>query len=148
MHTILLDIILLNESHTGDLIAQKVCEVLQLYGLGKRLLGVTTHNGTNMISMVGKLHLQCLEEFDNSQVTHLCCAAHVLNLSVKKGLSMVSAPVKKARVFVNRLRNSPLLLGEMKSIALALDMNFLEPEGDVPTRWNSTYLMLRRLEKI
>ena len=108
MHAILLDIIPLNESHTGDLIAQKVCEVLRLYGLGERLLGVTTDNGTNMISMAGKLRLQCLEEFDNSQVTHLCCAAHVLNLSVKEGLSMVSAPVKKARAFVSRLRNSPV----------------------------------------
>jgi len=105
--SILLDIIPLNESHTGDLIAQKICKVLRNYRLGERLLGVTTDNGANMVSMAAKLHVQCLEEFHNPHVTHIRCAAHVLNLSVKEGLSMVSASVKKARAFVNRLRNQP-----------------------------------------
>ena len=138
MRVLLLDIVPLHDSHTGTLIATTIAEVLRRFGLGERVLGVTTDNGSNMVSMAEKLSMQCANEFKNHDVTHLRCAAHVLNLAVKEGLSVISTSVKKARLFVNHLRHSPLLLDEMKDIALALKIKFLMPERDVQTRWNST----------
>ena len=72
------------------------------------------------------------------------CITHILNLVVNDGLKEASKSVKKIREVVRYIRNSPLKLQIFKEIfdfvgifsqyALSLD---------IPTRWNSTYLMLK-----
>jgi len=94
------------------------------------------------------LHNKIEQQFDNPNVIHLRCVAHILNLGVHAGLQKISSEVKKTRAFSSKLRNSPLLLENMKKIARSLEEDFKMPETDVPTRWNSTYLMLRRFKEI
>lgn len=148
IRSMLLDIIPLHDPHTGDLIAETITNTIREFEIGKRLLGVTTDNGSNMISMMNKLKTNCSQEFNNDEVTHHRCIAHVLNLAVKDGLEYISDNIKKTRTFTNRLRNSVLMIEEMKEIASALKEKFKMPENDVATRWNSTYLMLKRLDEI
>ncbi|CAG8674451.1 1724_t:CDS:2, partial [Ambispora gerdemannii] len=88
------------------------------------------------------------QQFENLNVIHLCCVTHILNLGVHVGLQKIASEVKKARAFSSKLHNSSLLLDDMKKIVRSLEENFKMPEIDVPTHWNSIYLMLQRFEKI
>jgi hypothetical protein len=148
MRLLLLDIVPLHYAHTGDHIAETIFNILCDFDLGPRLLGVTTDNGANMVSMYKKLRELCLQEFNNSETVHFRCAAHVLNLSAKAGLEHISDEVKKARTVSSKLHHSVRLLDEMAKIASGLEVKCKRPQVDVITRWNSTYLMLKRLEEI
>jgi len=148
MKLILLDIQQLSDVHTGEVIANAIVNILREFNIGSRLLALTTDNGSNMVSMGRKLGEMCAQEFENDGVTHVRCVAHVLNLAAKAGLAQISTEVKKARVFASKLHNSVLLVGEMQKIAAGLEMKHKMPQVDVVTRWNSTFLMLRRLEEI
>ena len=83
--------------------------------------------------------------FSDGQYFHIRCAAHTLNLIVKNGLKAIDDCVIKVRESVKYVEASESRKRTfehcvehcliMKSKALWLD---------VPTRWNSTYLMLDR----
>ncbi|XP_019155962.1 PREDICTED: zinc finger BED domain-containing protein RICESLEEPER 2-like [Ipomoea nil] len=71
------------------------------------------------------------------------CIAHVLNLVVQDGLRYAGPSVKKVRDVVRWVRSSPARLKKFREIAV---LNGVEAKCalqlDVPTRWNSTYMML------
>ncbi|XP_019177886.1 PREDICTED: zinc finger BED domain-containing protein RICESLEEPER 2-like [Ipomoea nil] len=71
------------------------------------------------------------------------CIAHILNLVVQDGLKECDSSVKKVRDAVRYVRSSPARLQKFKSLA---DLIGMEAKNslclDVPTRWNSTYMML------
>ena len=75
---------------------------------------------------------------------HMRCAAHILNLVVNEGLKEMSTSIKKVREVVRYIRSSPSRLMKFKDF-----YDFLGIQSrvslclDVPTRWNSTYLMLK-----
>lgn len=75
---------------------------------------------------------------------HMRCIAHILNLIVQDGLKDVSESVKKVRECVRYIRNSPVRLTKFREVA---DLVGIESKAclslDVPTRWSSTYLMLK-----
>ncbi|CAG8757276.1 10952_t:CDS:2, partial [Dentiscutata erythropus] len=48
MKHILLDMISLHEQHTGSYISKKVLEMISFYGIGSRIISVTTDNAPNM----------------------------------------------------------------------------------------------------
>ncbi|XP_031131843.1 zinc finger BED domain-containing protein RICESLEEPER 2-like [Ipomoea triloba] len=74
---------------------------------------------------------------------HMRCIAHILNLVVQDGLKESDDSVKKVRDCVRYMRNSPARLQKFRELA---DLIGVEAKNslvlDVPTRWNSTYLML------
>ncbi|XP_019190318.1 PREDICTED: zinc finger BED domain-containing protein RICESLEEPER 2-like [Ipomoea nil] len=75
---------------------------------------------------------------------HMRCIAHILNLVVQDGLKQCDASVKRVREVVRYVRSSPARLKKFKDLA---EWNGIEQKSslclDVPTRWNSTYLMLQ-----
>ncbi|XP_031108434.1 zinc finger BED domain-containing protein RICESLEEPER 2-like [Ipomoea triloba] len=75
---------------------------------------------------------------------HMRCIAHILNLVVQDGLKECDSSVKKVREVVRYVRNSPARLKKFRDLA---DLLGIEQRSslclDVPTRWNSTYLMLQ-----
>ena len=68
---------------------------------------------------------------------HVRCCAHILNLIVMEGLKEVNTSILKVRNAVKYVKSSPSRqkIGEKGLLCL-----------DVPTRWNSTYLMLKVAE--
>ena len=74
---------------------------------------------------------------------HMRCIAHILNLVVSEGLKESNISVKRVREAVRWIRNSPSRLNKFKEFAeLIGNENKTALCLDVPTRWNSTYLML------
>jgi hypothetical protein len=65
---------------------------------------------------------------------HYRCSAHILNLAVNEGLSISQTCIKKLRKFVKKIRESPLLIDDLKHIFQSDDKDFLYPQLDVKTR--------------
>ena len=86
-----------------------------------------------MIRMGHLLHEKAIEEFENSGVIHLHCIAHILNLGVNAGMQKIEVEVRKAHAFFSKLRNSPLLLDDMKKIANSLEVNLKMPKSNIST---------------
>ncbi|GJX79677.1 zinc finger BED domain-containing protein RICESLEEPER 2-like protein [Tanacetum coccineum] len=79
---------------------------------------------------------------------HVRCTAHVMNLIVQDGLSHIGKSVDCVRAAVKYIRHSPQRLAKFKEYAeIEKCPSSKSLILDVPTRWNSTYLMLDAAQK-
>ncbi|KAH0644904.1 hypothetical protein KY290_026170 [Solanum tuberosum] len=74
---------------------------------------------------------------------HVRCMAHILNLIVHDGLKEIGPSIKRVRQMVKYVRSSST---RTRNFLKCVEMQNIECDKmlflDVPTRWNSTYLML------
>ena len=75
---------------------------------------------------------------------HIRCVAHILNLVVNEGLKELNTYIKRVWEVVRYIRYSPSRLRKFRDFS---DLLGIKDKCslclDVPTRWNSTYLMLK-----
>ena len=144
----LLDIIPFANKHTGVNIAQEIMRVLGEFNISTKIIALTTDNDSAMLAC-GK---EIADAFENEissmkNFSHYRCAAHVLNLGVKKGLTTVDDSIMKAHKLTNIIRNSTRLCDSLRSFCAVKNIKYLKPIQDVSTRWNSTFYMLKRFIK-
>ncbi|XP_009775322.1 zinc finger BED domain-containing protein RICESLEEPER 2-like [Nicotiana sylvestris] len=81
----------------------------------------------------------------NGTHLHMRCMAHIMNLMVQDGLKESSISIERVRHAVRYVRQSPARLKRFQECFDDKQLNCKKYLClDVPTRWNSTYLMLRR----
>ena len=84
----------------------------------------------------------------DGQHMHVRCCAHVINLIVCEGLKEMHSSIGAIRNAVRWVRSSPSRLAKFKH---CIDQCKIASSSlvclDVPTRWNSTYLMLEAAQK-
>ncbi|XP_070048555.1 zinc finger BED domain-containing protein RICESLEEPER 2-like [Nicotiana tomentosiformis] len=81
----------------------------------------------------------------NGNHLHVRCMAHIMNLVVQDGLKESSVSIERVRHAVRYVRQSPTRLKRFQEYFDDEQLNCKKILClDVPTRWNSTYLMLRR----
>jgi hypothetical protein len=73
---------------------------------------------------------------------HVRCAAHIINLIARDGVSTISDVIANIRSLVVVVKSSPLQEQIFFKQAAALGVEQRGLSLDVSTRWNSTYLML------
>ena len=79
----------------------------------------------------------------NGEFFHIRCGAHILNLIVQEGLKSADEIVEKIRECVRYVRGSQSR--REKFLQCVTDLSLDTKRGlkqDLPTRWNSTFLML------
>ncbi|CAG8780382.1 7182_t:CDS:1, partial [Racocetra fulgida] len=86
------------------------------FGLRRKVLSMTADNASNMDACGDHLARMLKYYYDNTAFCRLRCAAHILNLAVVNGLSMIDASTKKARDFASHIRRSQHCLEELKKI--------------------------------
>ncbi|KAG5528097.1 hypothetical protein RHGRI_028886 [Rhododendron griersonianum] len=77
-----------------------------------------------------------------SKLFHVRCCAHILNLMVQDGLSVIGGVIECVREAVKYLVASEPHLIQFSEIAKQLQLPSKRLILDCPTRWNSAYLML------
>jgi hypothetical protein len=112
----LLDFIFIEESHSAALILTKLTDVLQEFNISDRIISLTTDNSSNMLACRRKLASELETGFFNFTFTHNRCAAHIINLAVKAGMKHLDSSIVKLRKFVNKIKNSQLLIDDLDDV--------------------------------
>ena len=137
--SILLQCNLLDSPHTGENIADEIRLIIQEWNLVDKINFFVTDNAANMQSAAYLLGFP-----------HYGCYAHTLNLVAQHALTVpeVEHTLKKIKKTVAHFKRS----SQAKSKLIKYQINSQDvAEGSaltlimsVPTRWNSTFLMLQR----
>ncbi|XP_019232412.1 PREDICTED: zinc finger BED domain-containing protein RICESLEEPER 2-like, partial [Nicotiana attenuata] len=134
-------------NHKGDDIANGIGRCLREWGINK-IFTVTVDNASSNDVTVKELSKQLTKmgtNLINGTHLHVRCMAHIMNLVVQDGLKESSVSIERVRHAVRYVRQSP---ARLKRFQECFDTEQLNSKKtlclDVPTRWNSTYLMLRR----
>jgi hypothetical protein len=76
------------------------------------------------------------------QLFHVRCCAHVTNLLVQAGLAKIGDIIDSVREGIKYILASESQLRKFSDIAKWLQLPSKKLILDVPTRWNSAYMML------
>ena len=125
------------ERHTGENIATKLKSCVSKFGVNQKVSMVVRDNARNMEN-----GLSMCEDWDD-----LSCFGHTLQLCIKPSLELpsVNKLVTKCRKLVGHFKHSTTITVEMGKRQKMLNVPEHQLIQDVPTRWNSTQLMLQRL---
>ena len=127
----------MTERHTGVHIADSLTEIAKDWNLEGKIVAVVHDNASNMV-----LAFDLLEDCSD-----LPCFAHTLQLAVNAGLeintiSRLSGACKK---IVTHFKHSVVATTALRERQIIMNVPQHSLLQEVPTRWNSTYLMYERL---
>lgn len=132
--------------YTGITISDKIYKLLCEWNLEFKLFGITLDNATSNDAFVNLLRNQLNLRnalLKNGQFFHIRCCAHILNLIVQEGLKDMDACVVKVRESVKYIKGSQGRKEKFRECIAQVALKKIKGfRQDVPTRWNSTYLML------
>ena len=132
----LLDCSQLMGRKTGENIASRLTEVLDMYKIKDKITCCVADGAANEICAI-----------TGSGVKHVHCFAHVLNLCMSDALkqsSDLNRLKKRVSEFMTAVRQSSTLREEFQACQQHLGSKKKVLIKDVETRWNSTYLMIER----
>lgn len=151
MRNFLLEFTYVPYPHTGLVIADTIEEIITRYSIKEKLLSITTDNASNNILAFDQLKVRngVAAEF-KFETFHLRCLSHILHLAVGDAIRSMKDLVTGVRNLVDSIKGSPKRTQTFEDIQKMLQPNIrpLKLVADVSTRWNSTYLMLRRVLKL
>ena len=136
--------------HTGRELALKVLEMLDDWGIEKKVCSITLDNASSNNNMQNYLkeHLGLSNSLlVDGEFFHIRCVAHILNLIVQDGLKVVSDALHKIRqsvAYVRVTESRTLLFSECVRNVGDIDTT-IGLRSDCVTRWNFTFIMLQNV---
>ncbi|KAJ3690920.1 hypothetical protein LUZ61_020084 [Rhynchospora tenuis] len=130
--------------HTGKNIAEALLSMFVMWNLDKRVFSLVLDNASSNDACIRELLSGSLKEAlpTEGSVFHQRCGCHILNLIVQDGLSELTDEITKIRDMMKYIRHSQARMEKFRFAASQVRASDKRPAWDVPTRWNSTYLML------
>ncbi|KAJ5355238.1 uncharacterized protein N7496_000165 [Penicillium cataractarum] len=165
----------LQGSHTGAYLSTVLLDLLEKHRITERVLTITTDNASNNGTLLGSLQevVESLQLPSSIPVIRIPCIAHVIQLSLKELLGQMDANPGNEREEIEwtekghiaRQENRKIVdtLNKVRKVAVYINKSpqrresfirlqtkepKLMPIQDVRTRWNSTFLMLRRARRL
>jgi len=133
---------LIDASHNADNIAERVSNVLNDYGILKKVFSVTLDNASANTKAMDKLKPVLREYLGADLFLHQRCACHIINLIVKEALVAVSPMLDAFKTAISFINSSNQRVAAYKSYCMASSIRPRKFGLDMEVRWNSTYLML------
>ncbi|XP_075520592.1 zinc finger BED domain-containing protein RICESLEEPER 2-like isoform X3 [Primulina tabacum] len=132
--------------HSVIALCDKINSLFNAWGIQRKVFTITLDNAASNDVFVGLLRdhlsLNC-SLVNDGEFLHVRCCAHILNLIVQEDLKIIDHSVDKIRECVKYVKGSQV---RKKKFVESVTQTSLDPKKslrqDVPTRWNSTYLML------
>lgn len=131
--------------HTAEVLAEIIIEHFFEWNLDRKVSTITVDNCSTNDAMIPKI----LSKFGRSSFIlggtyfHMRCCAHILNLIVKDGMSIIHDSIEKIRDSVSFWVGTPKREEKFIEACEQLEIPYSKKlRMDCRTRWNSTYLML------
>lgn len=132
----------LEERHEAENLAGWLEDVVEKMGLSFRdILAIVHDNAANVVAALRILSQR------HGVASHRC-AGHTLQLVVGHALKrdpQIDKTIGAARSLVHHFKKSELASSKLKTKQKSMGVDNQQLLQDVPTRWNSTYYMVRRL---
>ncbi|KAJ9557176.1 hypothetical protein OSB04_011790 [Centaurea solstitialis] len=131
--------------HTAENLTEVLYESLCDWNIDRKISTITVDNYTTNDAMIhlllDKLSVDSL--ILGGELFHMRCCAHILNLIVQDGLSVIGDEIERVRDSVAFWTGTPKRVEKFEEAAchLAIDCS-KKLAFNCKTRWNSTYLML------
>jgi hypothetical protein len=135
---------LIETSHTGENITDRVMTVLEGYGVVNKVFSITLNNASSNSKAMDKLR-PLLSGYVGTLFLHQHCACHIINLIVKCGLKRLQPYLDSFRTAIVFLDDSNQRIAALKGYCVAMNVRPRKFGIDMTVRWNSTYLMLKHL---
>jgi hypothetical protein len=131
--------------HSGVVIAEELRKCFGDWGIEDKVFTITVDNAKANDTAIRILK----DDFELREVLpiggrlfHVRCCAHITNLLVQAGLAEIGDIVDSVREGIKYIVASEGRLRKFSDIAKILQLPGKKLILDVPTRWNSTYMML------
>lgn len=133
--------------HNGIALSEKINSSIGEWQIDKKLFSITLDNASANDSFVEKLKTQLNFRgllLLNGKKIHACCCAHILNIIVQDGSIAIDYSVIKVCDCIKYIKG--FMVRKQRFIDCVAQVGMTGTRRglrqDVPTRWNSTYLML------
>ena len=124
--------------HTADCLSQILVKCLLDWNLDRKISTVTLDNCSTNDAMIERLK-GLLSMILGGNFFHMRCAAHILNLIVKDGLSVIESGITHVRDSVSYWSLLPKRVENFELACCQMHMDVKTLGFDCPTRWNSTF---------
>lgn len=150
MNDLILEFERVRYPHDASTIAEFIKEVIFRFKLERKIVGMTTDNGQNVVAAIDQLKFDLdLDSNHRCGFIHLRCIAHVLNSGVKEALKQLTPSIVKVRSIVTSIRSSTKRREQLENIQLRLihafrQDNLEENEGIDPqfAEWEGKHVQM------
>jgi len=129
----------------AETIAEKLNDIFTDFELDTSNILSFTSDNCNTMKLTCDLLNNKVDD-NNRSFNFFGCFAHIINLIIKESV-LSSETIIKARDLAFVIKNSPKIINILENIALTNNTIFTTIKCDVPTRWNSSYIMIDSLIK-
>ncbi|CAG8854211.1 37142_t:CDS:2, partial [Gigaspora margarita] len=88
--------------------------LLDVFEIPSPYTALTSNNASNIVLASSIVQDTLTNNFANTSFQHIQCAAHIMNLAVKKGLNIANRYLIKLCYFIKKIRKFPLLIEDLK----------------------------------
>ncbi|WVZ77496.1 hypothetical protein U9M48_025355 [Paspalum notatum var. saurae] len=135
---------LIDCSHSGSNIAERISTVLGEYGLTDKVFSITLDNASSNTTAMDTLK-PLLSGYVGPLLMHQRCGCHIINLFVKSAFDVLKSYLDDFRTAISFLNSSNQRIAAYKSFCIAMSVRPHKFGLDMDVKWNSTYLMLKHL---
>lgn len=156
LHSLALDFIPSNGSHTGKAIADMFFKSITEFDLEEKIQGITLNNvaaNSTFINELGKLIKEAGYKIDTVN-QHFRCFSHILNLGVQDILKMLNVTENDAKDENVRQEENNESLAESNEVDFSLDNEEIQDASELPypaaaiSKVSKTFVKLRRSEDL
>lgn len=133
--TILLSTFKFSGQHTSENVKDQFTNVITECNLDGKIVACITDNAANMVKAV-----------QLAQWWHIPCFAHSLNLIVQSSLLEIDSPLANIKSIVEFFKSSSAT-EKLQNVQKRMGAQILKLKQDCPTRWNSIFDMLYRIQQ-
>ncbi|KAJ1694106.1 hypothetical protein LUZ63_010804 [Rhynchospora breviuscula] len=131
--------------HTGQAVAHLIEKIWNDWKFDDKIFAITLNNSSVNDNVVGLLKKKLGNKmlFSGSHM-HMRCSAHILNIIVQDGMSIIETTLKNIRELLRHIASSGSRLQVLNIIMDELKLP--RKRGltlDCPTRWNSTFVVVK-----